>query len=215
MAHSVVSLRCGVWSSCWPSKSFALAICELRLATDPGAGDRPAMCRDRRWSFDCVTACQGCVLANLCPRCAALARPSAKTWLLDLRAGPLAPKADTLARRFPVCWVQPRRFLRVGARPPFRRVGDLPAGRARPACRLAFRIQVHMKPLVPRRDCPQDKGQAGFTPHGLCRDCPAPREDSVSGNITANRQKRSGRRGSRTAGYAELIIGRAYARPVG
>src|SRR6185503_8415188 len=49
-----------------------------------------------------------------------------------------------------------------------------------------------MKPLVPRRDCPQDKGHAGVTPHGLCRDCPAPREDSVSGNRTANRRKRSG-----------------------
>src|SRR5436190_13902586 len=65
------------------------------------------MCRDRRWSFDCVTACQGFASANLCPRCAALVQPSAKTWLLDLRADPLAPKADTLARRFPACWVQP------------------------------------------------------------------------------------------------------------
>jgi hypothetical protein len=77
-----------------------------------------------------------------------------------------------------------------------------------------------LKPLVPRQgclqdSCPQDKGQAGVTPHGLSRDCPAPRVDSVSGNRTANRQKRSGRRGNCTAGYAEFIIGRAYARPVG
>ena len=71
------------------------------------------MCSDRRWSFDGVTACQGCVSANLCPRCAALVQPSAKIQLLDLRADRLAPKADTLERRFPVCWVQPRRFLRV------------------------------------------------------------------------------------------------------
>jgi len=28
--------------SCWPSKSFALAICELRLTAGPAAGDRPA-----------------------------------------------------------------------------------------------------------------------------------------------------------------------------
>jgi hypothetical protein len=89
----------------------------IALAADLGAGDRPAICRDRRWSFACVTACQGCVLANLCPRCAALVQPSAKIQLLDLRADPLAPKADTLAPRFPVCWVQPLRFLRVGARP--------------------------------------------------------------------------------------------------
>ena len=147
--------------------------------------------------------------ANLCPRCAALVQPGAKIQLLDLRADPLAPKADTLARRFPVCWVQPLRFLRVGARPTFGRVGAYPARRARPGWRPAFRIQVHIKPLVPRQTphkttARQDKGQAGVTPHGLCRDCPAPREDSVSGNRTANRQKRSGRRGSRTAGYASL-----------
>jgi hypothetical protein len=43
---------------------------------------------------------------------------------------------------------------------------------------------------------PQDKGQAGVTPHGLSRDCPAPREDSVSGNRTPNRRERSGRRGA-------------------
>lgn len=33
-------------------------------------------------------------------------------------------------------------------------------------------IQVHMKPLVPRRDCPQDEGQAGITTHGLSRTVP-------------------------------------------
>jgi hypothetical protein len=100
-----------------PSKSFALAI----LRTPVG---------HRSWSWRCrqcpgpplivrlrVTACQGCVSANLYPRCAALVQPGAKIQLPDLQAGPLAPKADTLARRFPVCWVQPRRFLRVGARP--------------------------------------------------------------------------------------------------
>ena len=44
---------------------------------------------------------------------------------------------------------------------PFRRVGDLPAGRARPAWRLAFRIQVHMKPLVPRQDRPTRQRPGG------------------------------------------------------
>jgi hypothetical protein len=167
------------------------------LATDLEAGDRSAMCRDRSWSFNCVTACQGFASANLCPRCAALVQLSAKTQLLDLRADPLAPKADTLARRFPVCWVQPLRFLRSWSTArPFSRGGAYWRDRTGPAWKLAFRVQVRMKPLVPRRDCPQDKGQAGVTPHGLCRDCPAPREDSVSGNKTANRQKRSSRRGS-------------------
>jgi hypothetical protein len=69
--------------------------------------------------------------------------------------------------------------------PSFRRV-DLPASDSSPP------EAVSSSPRLP----PQDKGQAGVTPRGLCRDCPAPREDSVSGNITANRQKRSGRRGS-------------------
>src|SRR5436190_11386659 len=82
------------------------------------------MCRDRRWSFDCVTACQGCASASLCPRCAALVQPSAKTWLLDLRADPLAPKADTLARRFPACWVQPLDSSELEHDP---RIGDVPA----------------------------------------------------------------------------------------
>ena len=75
------------------------------------------MCRDRSRPFDGVTACQECVSANLCPRCAALVQPTARIQLLDLQADPLAPKADTLARRFPACWVQPLGFLRVGARP--------------------------------------------------------------------------------------------------
>jgi hypothetical protein len=55
---------------------------------------------------------------------------------------------------------------------------------------------VRSSPRPPHKTAaPQDKGQAGVTPHGLGRDCPAPREDSVSGNITATRRKRSGRRG--------------------
>jgi hypothetical protein len=64
-----------------------------------------------------------------------------------------------------------------------------------------------MKPLVPR--CPHDKGQAGVTPHGLCRDCPAPSEDSVAANKTANQQKRSadsGAVGPRRA-HCEVICG--------
>ena len=64
--------------SCWPSKSFALAIRELRLSADLEAGDRPALCGHRRWSFACVTAYQGCVSASLCPHYAALVQPGAK-----------------------------------------------------------------------------------------------------------------------------------------
>src|SRR4051812_46428245 len=86
------------------------------------------MCRDRRGSLDAVTACRGCVSANFCPGCAALVQPGAKIQLLDLRAAPLAPKADTLARRFPVYWVQPRRFLRVGARPTLQACRGLTGG---------------------------------------------------------------------------------------
>ena len=143
-----------------------LAIRELRLAADLGAGHRPACARSTvgrsaALQFGCVTVCQGCVSATPCPRCAALVQPSAKIQLRDLRADQLAPKADTLERRFPVCWVQPRRFLRVEHGPPFRRVGDLLAGRARPAWRLAFRIQVHMKPLVPRQDRPTRQRPGG------------------------------------------------------
>jgi hypothetical protein len=44
---------------------------------------------------------------------------------------------------------------------PVRRVGDLPAARARPAWRLAFRIQVDMKPFVPRRDCATTQRPSG------------------------------------------------------
>ena len=95
-----------------------LAIRELQLAADLGAGHRPACARSTvgrsaALQFGCVTVCQGCVSATPCPRCAALVQPSAKIQLRDLRADRLAPKADTLVRRFPVCWVQPRRFLRV------------------------------------------------------------------------------------------------------
>jgi hypothetical protein len=151
---------------------------------------------DRRWSFDCVTACQGCVSANLCPRCAALVQPSAKIRLLDLRGDPLAPKADTLAPRFPVCWVQPLRFSEFEHGPTL--LGVLGAYRRGP-CQTSLETGLadsspHEAVSSSLRLPPQDKGQAGVTPHGLCRDCPAPREDSVSGNRTANRQKRFSRR---------------------
>jgi hypothetical protein len=75
-------------------------------------------CSDRAGSF-CVTACQGCVSANPCLRCATLVQPGAKIQILDLRADPLVPKADTLARRFPVCWVQPLHLSELEHGPPF------------------------------------------------------------------------------------------------
>jgi hypothetical protein len=63
-----------------------------------------------------------------------------------------------------------------------------------PAWRLPFGFKSTRSRSFLAGNAPQDKGQAGVTPHGHCRDCPAPRKDSVSGNRTAKRQKRSGRR---------------------
>jgi hypothetical protein len=74
---------------------------------------------------------------------------------------------------------------------PFGHVGDVPAD-----VPLGFKSTSGRSFLA--ETAPQDKGQAGVTPHGLSRDCPAPREDSVSGNRTPNRRKRSGRRGAKS-----------------
>ena len=65
----------------------------------------------RRYSVSGVRV--GEPLSSLRSSCSA----KCQTRLLDLRADLLAPKADTLAPQFPVYWVQPLRFLRVGARP--------------------------------------------------------------------------------------------------
>jgi len=147
-----------------------------------------------------VTACQACASARLYPRCAALVQPSAKTRLPDLWDGRPAPKAYTLAPRSPACWVRPRRFSGVGARPHLHVWWGLNGGAVLGQLwRLACRIQVGTKPLVPRGGAGKNKGHAGVTPHGLCRDCPAPREDSVAADITASGQKRSGQAGSHGA----------------
>jgi hypothetical protein len=57
------------------------------------------------------------------------------------------------------------RFLRIGARPIPQPCWGITGERARPAWRLAFRIEVHMKPLVPRQGRLQDSGPTKQLPH--------------------------------------------------
>jgi hypothetical protein len=91
--------------------------------------------------------------------------------------------------------------------PPFRRVGDLPAETCQTSLETGLsdssphQAVGSSQGLPCETAAPKDKGQAGVTPHGLCRDCPAPRVDSVSGNRTANRQKRSRRRSLAENGF--------------
>jgi hypothetical protein len=142
---------------------------------------------------DCVTACRACVSANLCPRCEALVRPGAKNQLLDLRGDRPAPKADTLAPRFPVCWVRPLGFsglehspsdvLGTDRRHVLDRSEDRPCASSRHEAVGSSPKDYPRKTMAMR--ALHRMAFAGTVP---------PREDSVAGNKTANGQKRSGRR---------------------
>lgn len=129
-------------------------------------------CSDRCRSFEYITARQGCALARICPHCAALVEPSAKIHLPDLRADRLFPKVGTLARRSLVCSVLALHFSELEHGPTFWGLGAYRRDVPDQLGEAGHPIQVHMKPLVPRRDCPQDEGQAGITTHGLSRTVP-------------------------------------------
>ena len=97
--------------------------------------------------------------------------------------------------------------------PSFRRIGNLPGG----TCQISLEAglsdssphqAVRSSPTRPYKTetAAQNKGHAGVTPHGLCRDCPAPRVDSVAAERTAGRQKCSGRRSLAENGFRALTI---------
>ena len=132
-----------------------------------GAGARVAV-----GSPGYVTARQGCALARICPHRAALVEPSAKIHLPDLRAGRLFPKVGTLARRSLVCSVLALHFSELEHGPTFWGLGAYRRDRADQLGETGHPIQVHMKPLVPRRDYSARRGQAGITTHGLSRTVP-------------------------------------------
>lgn len=104
-------------------------------------------------------------------------------------------------------------FSELAHGPALQACWDLPGGTCETSCETGRSDSsppeaVGSSPRLPyktvryEKAAQQNKGHAGVTPHGLCRDCPAPREDSVAASITANRRKRSSRRGGRTAGRA-------------
>ena len=122
-----------------------------------GAGARVAV-----GSPGYVTARQGCALARICPHRAALVEPSAKIHLPDLRAGRLFPKVGTLARRSLVCSVLAYISPSWSTAPPSGGLGHTGGTVPDQLGETGHPIQVHMEPLVPRRDCPQDEGQAAL-----------------------------------------------------
>ena len=135
-----------------------------------GAGARVAV-----GSPGYVTARQGCALARICPHRAALVEPSAKIHLPDLRAGRLFPKVGTLARRSLVCSVLALHFYisrSWSTAPPSGGLGHTGGTVPDQLGETGHPIQVHMKPLVPRRDYSARRGQAGITTHGLSRTVP-------------------------------------------
>ena len=87
-------------------------------------------------------ACQGCVSAKPCPRCATPVPQGAKIPFLDLWADQPAPKADRRAPRFAFCRVQPRRFSELQHGPP-------PKPVCGPGGETLLQIQVDIALLVP------------------------------------------------------------------
>jgi hypothetical protein len=68
----------------------------LHHARDPGGGNRLA-------GVDCVTACQGCALARICPHCATPVQPNSRIPSPVRQVCRLAPKVDKLVPRSPLC----------------------------------------------------------------------------------------------------------------
>src|SRR6266508_5801235 len=113
--------------SCWPSKSFSLAIRELRLAADLGAGDRPACARrtvGRSAALQCVRgACRRPLV--LVPQLLLSQVP--KFSFSTFGPTRLLPKLIRSRVDFLFAGFSHNVFSELEHDPPFRRVGDLPA----------------------------------------------------------------------------------------